>query len=399
MALGAVAMTAPEPIYLDAFATTPIAPEALAALNAQLQRPGNAHSPHASGALAAAAVERARLAVAQLIGADAQEIIFTSGATEANNLAILGLARAAASGGSPRRTIITSTIEHPSVSAPATALVAEGFRHLEAPVSEDGRLDLEALRGLLTEDVLLVAVMAANNITGVVQPIAEVVREARAVGALVHVDAAQAAGKIPLDVCALDLDSLSLSGHKLYGPPGIGALFLASTSPMKPSAVVHGGGQERGLRSGTLPTALISGLGVAAQIAAERMADDASRLRILEAQFRAALSERKVRVRLNGAAEHRLPGAMNLALLGADADHLVELLASRVALSTGSACSSGQISVATTLKSMGLSKEISRSSVRIYFSRYSTEQDADLAAEAIAEFAPNGALAPGDLVQ
>lgn len=392
-------MDAPSPIYLDAFASTPIAPEALASLTAQLQRPGNAHSPHAAGAWAADAVERARRAVGRLVGADPQEIVFTSGATEANNLAILGLARAAAAGGSPRRTIITSSIEHPSVLEPAAALASEGFRHVEAPVGQDGRLDLRALRALLSEDVLLVAVMAANNITGVLQPVAEVARLAGEAGALVHVDAAQAAGKAPLDVYAWEVDSLSLSGHKLYGPPGVGALFLASTSPFAPHPIVHGGGQERALRSGTLPAALIAGLGAAVEVALRRMDEDATRLRALEARFRDALAARQVRFELNGSAEHRLPGAMNLAIPGVVADHLVEILAQRVAFSTGSACASGQISIAPTLKSMSISDAIARSSVRIYFNRYSEDCDAERAAEAIADAVRERALAPGDAVQ
>lgn len=392
-------MNAPPPIYLDAFATTPIAPEALVSLTEQLRRPGNAHSPHAAGAWAAGAVERARRAVGQLIGADPQEIVFTSGATEANNLAILGLARAAAAGGSLRRTIITSSIEHPSVLGPAAALESEGFRHLKAPVKRDGRLDLRALRALLNEDVLFVAVMAANNITGVLQPVAEIARMARETGALVHVDAAQATGKVPLDVSAWEVDSLSISGHKLYGPPGIGALFLASTSPFVPLPIVYGGGQERALRSGTLPAALIAGLGAAVEVALRRMDEDAIRLRAMEVRFCDALAARQVRYQLNGSAEYRLPGAMNLAIPGVAADHLVESLSRRIAFSTGSACASGHISIAPTLKSMSIPDAIARSSMRIYFNRYSDERDADRAAEAIAEAVLKQPLAPGGVVQ
>lgn len=392
-------MDAPSPIYLDAFATTPIAPEALTALTAQLQRPGNAHSPHAAGAWAAEAVERARRAVGRLVGADPQEIVFTSGATEANNLAILGLARAAAAGGSPRRTIVTSSIEHPSILEPAAALASEGFRHLKAPVGQDGRLDLRALHALLSEDTLLVAVMAANNITGVVQPIAEAARLARDTGAMMHVDAAQAAGKLPLDVGAWEVDSLSLSGHKLYGPPGVGALFLASTSPFAPHPIIHGGGQERGLRSGTLSAALIAGLGAAVEVALRRMDEDATRLRALEARFCDALAARQVRYQLNGSAQYRLPGSMNLSIPGIVADHLVEILAQHVAFSTGSACALGQLSIAPTLKAMSIPDAIARSSVRIYFNRYSDEGDAERAAAAIADAVRNEALAPGDHIQ
>lgn len=392
-------MSSPPPIYLDAFATTPIAPEALVSLNVQLQRPGNAHSRHVAGAWAGEAVDRARRSIARLLGADPQEIVFTSGATEANNLALFGLARAAAAAGSARRTVITSSIEHPSVEKPAAALVSEGFRHVEAPVGPDGRLDVEALRGLLTEDVLLVAVMAANNITGVLQPVAEVARLAREVGALVHVDAAQAAGKVSLDVYAWDVDSLSLSGHKLYGPPGVGALFLASTSPFRPHPIVQGGGQERGLRSGTVPAALIAALGTAAELARERMGDDARRLRALEARFCEALSERQVRFHLNGSADCRLPGAMNVAIAGTVADDLVERLSQCVAFSTGSACASGQISISPTLRAMSIPDEIARASVRICFNRYSGDYDAEGAAQAIADAVREPTLAAGGGVQ
>lgn len=388
-----------QPIYLDAFATTPIAPEALEALNAQLRHTGNPHSPHVAGAQAMNAVERARRAVAELIGADPQEIVFTSGATEANNLAVIGWARSAARGGSTRRTIITSSIEHPSVLEAAAAMTLEGFRHIAAPVTGDGVLDLSALADLLTEDALLLAVMAANNVTGVVQPVGEAVRLARAVGALAHVDGAQAAGKIGVDVAAWDVDSLSLSSHKVYGPPGAGALYVSATTPLKPAPIVHGGGQESGMRSGTVPAALLAGFGAAADVARRQMGRDAAHLRLLEATFLQVLSDRQVRYRVNGALEHRLPGAMNITLIGTVADDLVQKLSRRISISTGSACSSGQIEVAPALSAMGISDALARSSLRIYFNRYLTVDDARHAADEIAAVAQPVALATGDVVQ
>ena len=392
-------MTDSRLIYLDAFATTPVAPEAIAALARQLAAPGNPHSSHAAGAQAWAAVDHARAAVADLIGADRQEVFLTSGATEANNIAILGWARAAARAGSTRRTIVTSTIEHPSVYEAAAALQAEGFRHLCAPVDRDGRLDLIGLKAILAEDTLLLSVMMANNITGVIQPVSEAARLARAAGALVHVDAAQAAGKIPIDVYGLDIDGLSLSSHKLYGPAGVGALFVSAASILRPEPLVFGGGQESGLRPGTLPAGLIVGFGAAATVAARCLDWDARHLATLADRFRAELASRKIRFASIGSSNYTLPGAMNISFVGCRADDLVERLASHVAISSGSACSFGQIDTAPALRAMRLTEDMARSAVRIYFHRYSTEQDAVDAARLIAEAVRAVRLATGDTVQ
>ena len=386
-------------IYLDAFATTPVAPEVIDVVTARLRLTGNAHSPHLAGAEAASDVARARAAVASLVGADSQEIILTSGATEANNLAVMGWARAAARGGSRRRTILTSNIEHPSVLEAAGALTLEGFRHRQAPVGGDGRLDLPALGAMLDENVLLLAVMAANNITGVIQPVIEASALARNVGALVHVDGAQAVGKIPVDVYRWDVDSLSVSGHKFHGPPGIGALFVSATAPFRPTPTTFGGGQENGLRSGTLPVALICGFGAAAKLSQASMDGDAVRLRGLEQRFLNGLSARQVRFQINGAEGNRLPGAMSLSIFDLSADDLVTRLSGVVSVSTGSACSSGQIDVAPTLRHMNLNDALARSTLRIYFNRYSTEPEAVEAAAQIAAAAVGAGLATGDTVQ
>lgn len=389
----------PPAIYLDAHASTPLAPEALTALVGQLAKPGNPHAPHGAGAQALAAIEAARHDVAELVGAAASEIVFTSGATEANNLAILGLARAAGRC-SPRRTIVTSAIEHPSVLEAAGALVAEGYRHRIVSVGGDGRLDLASLADLLAEgDVLLLSVMAASNVTGVVQPIREAAALARRAGALIHTDAAQAGARLPLDVLDLDVDALSLSAHKMYGPPGVGALYLSAASPVRPEPLTFGGGQEGGLRSGTAPTALIAAFGASARIAADRRDADDCRLRALVARFLADLSARQVRLQIIGDSDHRLPGSVNIAPIGADAQDLTERLSRYVALSSGSACSSGRGVVSPTLRAMNIPDSVARSSVRVCFNRYSGDDDARLAAYAIADALADSRLATGSIVQ
>lgn len=385
-------------IYLDGHASTPLAPEALDALTTQLSRPGNPHSPHAAGALAHEAVETARLAVADLIGASPGEIYFTSGATEANNLAILGLARAAAKQTS-RRTIVTSTIEHPSVLEAVGALKAEGFRHRLAPVDQDGRLDLEALAQALDDDVLLLCVMAANNVTGIIQPVGEAAALAREVGAMIHCDAAQAGGRIPIDVFDLDVDFLSLSAHKMYGPPGVGALYVSAAAAIHPGPVFFGGGQENGLRPGTAPAALIASFGIAARLVQDRMARDADHLGRLTDGFLTALDALQVRFLAIGSDQHRLPGSLNIAFTESDAQELSERLSKDVALSTGSACSSGQIKTSPVLDAMRLPEGIKRSSVRICFSRYSEYSESDAAAGAIARALREMELATGSVVQ
>lgn len=385
-------------VYLDAHASTPIAPEALAALTTQLLATGNPHSPHAAGAQAHDAIEGARQAVAELIGAAPPEIVFTSGATEANNLAILGLARASAKT-SKRRIIVTSAIEHPSVTETVAALRAEGFAHRIAPAGADGRVDLAALADLIDEDVLLVCVMAANNVTGIIQPIREVAALARAAGALIHCDAAQATGRIAIDVFDLDVDSLSLSAHKMYGPPGVGALYVSAASAVRPAPVTFGGGQERGLRPGTAPAGLIAAFGAAARLVLDQRDQDANHAHSLLTRFTAALEALQVRFLTNGSNQHRLPGSLSLSLGECDAQELVERLSTEIALSTGSACSSGQIVISPALEAMRLSAQRARASVRICFNRYSIEADADVAALAIARTLREMELAAGSIVQ
>lgn len=388
----------PLSVYLDAHASTPIAPEALKALVSQLSVAGNPHSPHAAGAQAHAAIEEARQAVADLIGAASGEIIFTSGATEANNLAVLGVARAAKKT-SNRRVIVTSAIEHPSILEAVTALTQEGFSHRIASVGTDGRVDLLELAHLLDDEVLLVSLMAANNVSGIEQPVRDVAALARAAGALIHCDAAQAGGRVPLDVFALDVDFLSLSAHKMYGPPGIGALYVSAASPVRPDPIVFGGGQEQGLRSGTAPAGLISAFGSAARLVQEHRARDADHVSGLMQRFLSALEDLQVRFLAIGSDQHRLPGSINIAFTGCDAQELVERLSKDVALSTGSACSSGQITSSPILDAMKIPSILKRSSVRICFNRYSDFGDAGSAAIAIAAAIREIELATGSIVQ
>jgi cysteine desulfurase len=375
---------AAEPIYLDGFATMPLAPEALAAMLAAWARPANAGSPHHFGELAAGAIATARASVAHLIGAAPSEILFTSGATEANNLALTGICQRMASADNERRRIVVSSVEHKAVLEPAQALAARGFDIVTAPVDRHGLVDLMALSALVDDTTLLVSVMAANNETGALQPIREVAAIAHERGGLMHCDAAQAVGKIPVDVVELDVDYLSLSSHKLYGPVGVGALYVAAGAPA-PAPLVLGGGQEGGLRSGTEPVPLIAGFGAAAQLAAARLHQDAAHGNRLAASMLAHLQERQVGFSLTINGTPALPGSLSLRLHDVEADDVVLSLQKKVCLSTGSACSSGQTLPSHVLESMGLSKDEAKSVLRLFFTRYTSDDDIHRAATLIAE--------------
>jgi cysteine desulfurase len=385
-------------IYLDGFATTPLAPEARAAMLSAWAVPGNPGSPHAAGERAARIVADARAAVAELIGASPAEIVFTSGATEANNLAITGIARRMAAERPDRRRIVVSAIEHKAVLEPAHAMVAEGFEIVVAPVDRTGRLDLDALRELLNDRTLLVTIMAANNETGVLQPVEAVAALARGVGALVHCDAAQAVGKIPIDVVALDVDYASLSAHKLYGPLGVGALFVSALAP-KPQPIQRGGGQEQDLRSGTEPAPLLAGFGAAAMLARRRLENDGSHGRRLTQHLRAELDKRQVRLDITTGDAPVLPGSLSIALLDVDANDVVDRLFNDICLSTGSACTLGQVSSSHVLAAMGYSEAIARHVLRVFCGRYNTMAEIDRAVDLIASAVRRSALAPGELRQ
>jgi cysteine desulfurase len=373
-------------IQLDHHATTPCAPEVAAAMAPYLSEiPFNAHSGHGGGAIAAQAVARARTAVADLIGAAPGEIVFTSGATESNNIALLGLARAELESGGRRRRILVSAIEHKCVLEAAAHLGRSGFVAEALPVGRDGILDPATLAARMDEDVLLVSVMAANNEIGTVQPIAELSAIAHRHGALLHTDIAQMAGKLPFEVLDSGCDLASLSAHKLYGPKGVGALFLAASAAKRPLPIMFGGGQEEGLRPGTLPVAAIVGFGAAADLCARRLQSDGARLRMLAAEFVERLSALGICFALNGDPERRLPGSLNLRFAGADAGAILERVGDHLLVSAGSACGAGARRSSHVLSAIGLSPDEAATSIRIGFGRGNDIAEAIAAAELIAD--------------
>ena len=388
----------PIPIYLDGFATSPLAPEARAAMMAAWEYPGNAGSPHALGQRASGVIESARASVAELLGATPAEIYFTSGATEANNLAILGLGARTRHSSADRRRIVVSAIEHKAVLEPARHLAREGLDVAYAPVDRHGQVDLKHLADLIDDQTMMVSVMAANNETGVIQPIERVAELAHAHGALFHCDAAQAVGKIPIDVVALDVDYLSVSAHKCYGPMGVGALYVAAGAP-RPKALVFGGGQQMGLRPGTEPVALIAGFGAAAQRARSSLELEMRHCSQLADLLSAELAARQVRFRRVSGMHPVLPGSLAVALEGVDADTLCSMLAKTVCVSTGSACTSGQVRTSHVLESMGYSDIDALSVLRIFCGRTICESDVIRAADAIAEGVARSQLATGRVLQ
>lgn len=368
-----------KPIYLDFQATTPTDPRVVEAMLPFFhEKFGNPHSAHhAYGQEAEEAVEIARRHVASLIGAEPREIVFTSGATESNNLAIKGAARFHKD---RKSHIITLPTEHKCVLECCRRLEGEGFRITFLPVNSEGLLDPAHLEEAIGEDTLLVSVMAANNEIGTLQPIAEIGAICRERGVLFHSDAAQAVGKVPIDVNEARVDLLSISGHKLYGPMGIGALYVRRRPRVRLLAEMDGGGQERGLRSGTLPAPLCVGLGEACRIAASEMVSEAARLTTLRDVLLQHLSRSLEGVVLNGPRERRLPGNLNVSFLGVTAEALIEAVP-EVAVSTGSACTSASVEPSYVLKALGLAADRARSGLRIGLGRRTTAEEVERAAD------------------
>ena len=349
------------------------------------ERFGNAHSAeHAMGQDAEDAVETARAQLAALIGAEPREVVFTSGATEANNLAIKGAARFAAAGspasGAKRRRVITVATEHKCVLESVAELGAEGFEPVTLPVGADGLLDPAALAAALAVPTLLVSVMAANNETGVLQDLPTLAALAHTAGALFHTDAAQALGKVRFSVDGIDL--ASFSAHKVYGPKGMGALYVRRRPRARLQPLFSGGGQERGLRSGTLPTPLVVGFGEACQIAAAEMDAEASRLAALRERLLDGLAARLPGLRVNGPLGARLPGNLNLTLPQADALALMRATPA-LCVSTGSACSSAAVAPSYVLAAMGLSPVEAARSLRVGLGRFTSAADVDFAIGAL----------------
>ncbi len=382
-----------DPVYLDNQATTPCDPRVVAAmLPFFTQRFGNAHSAeHAMGHDAEAAVEAARAQVADLIGAEPREVVFTSGATEANNLAIKGAARFAAAQGSERRRVITVATEHKCVLESVADLRAEGFDPVFLPVSADGLADPAALRAALAEPTVLVSVMAANNETGVLQNLAGLAQLAHDAGALFHTDAAQALGKVPFGVAGIDL--ASFSAHKVYGPKGVGALYVRRRPRARLLPLFSGGGQERGLRSGTLPTPLAVGFGEACRIAAAEMVPEAARLTALRDRLLDGLADRLPGLRVNGTLAHRLPGNLNITLPHASALDVMRATPA-LCVSTGSACSSAEVAPSYVLAAMGLSPAQAARSLRVGLGRFTSAADVDFAIRALSLAAADFEVSP-----
>jgi cysteine desulfurase len=371
----------PRPVYLDYQATTPVDARVLDAMLPYFREKfGNPHSTsHALGREAAEAVERARAQVAALIGADPREIVFTSGATESNNLAIKGAARFLRE---HCNRVVTLETEHKCVLESARRLEREGFEVAVLPVGPDGLADLDALAAAIDERTALVSVMAANNEIGVIQPLAEIGTLAHAKGALFHTDAAQGVGKLPIDVEAMHIDLLSISGHKIYGPKGIGALYVRRRPRVRLDPLFDGGGQERGHRSGTLPAPLCVALGEACAVAAREMAGEGTRLGALRNRLLQRLREGVPDLRVNGDLDRRLPGNLNVAFPGVDALALLDTLP-ELALSTGSACTSAEVEPSYVLKALGLDDALAIGAVRIGLGRFTTEAEIEFAAEAL----------------
>ena len=371
-------------IYLDYQATTPVDPRVLEVMLPWFTtRFGNPHSTgHAFGEEAAAAIEVARGGIAGLIAADPREIVFTSGATEANNLAIKGAMRCLARHRPHQlRRVVTVATEHKCVLESARELVSEGCSLEVMPVGGDGLLDLVQLEECLREGASLVSIMAVNNEIGVIQDLAAIGALCRRYGALFHTDAAQAFGKIPLDVEAMKIDLLSISGHKIYAPKGIGALYIRRRPRARLEPLFSGGGQERGMRSGTLAPALCVGFGEAARIAGLEMAEEALRLRDLAVRFMTGLDPVGGMI-LHGHPDRRIPGNLNLSF---DDVAALDVMARvpQIALSTGSACTSASVETSYVLAALGVSPAQAKGAMRIGFGRGTTSAEIDAAAAAI----------------
>lgn len=364
------------PIYLDYLSTTPVDPRVVDVMSRCLSLEGNFGNPasrsHVFGWKAEEAVENARAQIAELIKADPREIVWTSGATESDNLAIKGVAHFYRKKG---QHIITSKIEHKAVLDTCRQLEREGYEVTYLEPNEAGLTTPEMVQAALREDTILVSIMHANNEIGVVNDIAGIGEACRAAGVLYHVDAAQSTGKIPLDMESMKVDLLSISAHKMYGPKGIGALYVRRKPRVRIEAQMHGGGHERGMRSGTLATHQAAGFGEAARICREEMASEAQRLKALRHRFWEGINDMP-EVHINGDEEHRLPGALNVSFAFVEGESLLMSLKD-LALSSGSACTSASLEPSYVLRALGLNDELAHSSLRFSFGRFTTDEEVD----------------------
>lgn len=363
------------PIFMDYQSTTPVDPRVLEAMLPYFtEKFGNPHSrSHAYGWEAEEACELARAQVARLINADAKEIIFTSGATESNNIALKGVGEFYKA---KKNHIITVVTEHKCVLDSARHMEMRGFEVTYLPVKPNGLIDLDQLQAAIKDTTLLVSVMAINNEIGVIQPLAEIGKITRARGVLFHTDAAQAFGKIPLDVETMNIDLMSISGHKIYAPKGIGALYVRRRPRVRLEALFSGGGQERGMRSGTMPTPLVVALGEAARLAGLEIYQEASRIRYLSDKFLRATLDGVKDVYLNGDRELRWPGCINLSFAYIEGESMIMAI-KNLAVSSGSACTSSSLEPSYVLRSIGVGEELAHTSIRFGIGRFTTEAEID----------------------
>jgi cysteine desulfurase len=372
------------PIYLDNHATTPMDPRVL---NAMLpwftEKFGNAASRnHAFGWEAEEAVEKARKQIADLVGANSKEIIFTSGATESDNLAIKGVAQMYAEKGNH---IITAASEHKAVLDTCKRLEKDGSRVTYLPLKEDGLIDLDMLRESITDKTILVSIMYANNEIGVVQPVAEIGKICRERGVLFHSDAVQAIGKIPVNVNTDGIDLMSITGHKLYGPKGVGALYVRRHNPrVQVTSQMDGGGHERGMRSGTLNVPGIVGLGAACEFSRLEMAEESARLRAMRDYLKDRLISELDEVYINGSWEHRLPHNLNISFAYVEGESLLMGI-NDIAVSSGSACTSATLEPSYVLKALGMGDDLAHSSIRFGIGRFNTQEEVEYTAGRVIE--------------
>jgi len=370
------------PIYMDNHATSAMDPRVLEAMLPFFsQKFGNAASRnHSFGWEAEQAVENAREQIAKLIGATAKEIIFTSGATESNNLAIKGIAEMYKERGNH---IITQVTEHKAILDTCKRLEKYGYRVTYLPVKADGLIDIEDLKRAMDDKTILVSIMFANNEIGVIQPIAEIGKLCHEKGVIFHTDGVQAVGKVPVDVNAMNIDVLSMTAHKLYGPKGVGALYVRRRNPrVQISAQIDGGGHERGMRSGTLNVPSIVGFGKAAEIAREEMATEAARLTAMRDHLREKLESALDYVEVNGNMEHHLPGNLNMSFVYVEGESLLMGI-NDVAVSSGSACTSATLEPSYVLKALGLGDDVAHSSIRFGLGRFNTMAEVDYVADKV----------------
>ena len=376
--------TLTEPIYMDNQATTPVDPRVLEAMLPYFRKNfGNAASRnHQFGWTAEEAVDKARRQVAALINASHKEIVFTSGATESDNLALKGVAEMYSQKGDH---IITCVTEHKAVLDSAKHLEKKGVQVTYLPVGTDGLIDLDKLKEAITDKTILISIMTVNNEVGVIQDIAEIGRIARENGVLFHTDAVQAVGKIPFDVDEMNVDIASLSAHKMYGPKGVGAIYVRRRKPrVLLSPIIDGGGHERGMRSGTLNVPGIVGFGKAAELALEELEEESARIFGLRERLRNRLEKNLDEVFINGDPERRIPGNLNISFAYVEGESLLMGL-DDIAVSSGSACTSASLEPSYVLKAMGVGEELAHTSIRFGIGRFNTEEEVDYTADKVTQ--------------